>query len=213
MKSHKVNQNGFTILELIIATTVFSVMLLLASAGIIQIGRIYYKGLITTRTQDTNRAVVDDISRSVQLTGNNTISYSAPGPAQAVCIGTTRYTYRLNVILDDTNPHVLWVDKIIPGGGCSTPPLNQQVPSDHDSNSDNTASGRAIQKELLARNMRLETFNITQVGTTLMQVDARVIYGDTDLTTGTPPECIAINLGGQFCAVSSLNSFVKKRLD
>ena len=50
-------QKGFTVLELMIATTVFSVMLLLTTTGMIQIGKVYYKGLVTAKTQDTVRSI------------------------------------------------------------------------------------------------------------------------------------------------------------
>lgn len=218
MHRSKLDNNGFTILELIIASTIFAIMLLLVTRGIIEIGRVYYKGVVTSRTQETTRATVDDISRSIQLTGNNNVNYSydpanppAVGTTQAVCVGTTRYTFRLNTVFRTDNNHALWVDKITSPDNCTAPALNQTTPSD--GNTDNTASGIAVRKELMARNMRLANFTVTQLGSpTLMSVNARVIFGEIDLSPDGLT-CLPINAGGQYCSVSELNTVVKKRLD
>jgi prepilin-type N-terminal cleavage/methylation domain-containing protein len=67
MKQDK--QAGFTLLELLIATTVFSVILLLAATAMIQIGRTYYKGNQQTRVQETARDMIEQISKDIQFSG------------------------------------------------------------------------------------------------------------------------------------------------
>lgn len=59
------NTAGFTIVELMIATVVFSVILILITTGIIQIGKAYYKGIIGSRTQETARKITDEVGRSI----------------------------------------------------------------------------------------------------------------------------------------------------
>lgn len=205
------NQKGFTILELIIASTVFSVMMILATTGIMQIGKIYYKGITTNRTQETTRAVIDDITRNYQIAGNTAPSSSlqptGSTAAQAICIGKTRYTFRLGVQMDNTNNHILWTDRLSPTATACTP-VNLSNPT-ADASADLTDLGRAAQRELLARNMRLGDFTINN-DSTGMAVSVRVLYGDLDLSADNQT-CPPINQGGQFCAVSSLSTFVKKR--
>lgn len=204
------NQKGFTILELIIATTVFGVMLILASAGIIQIGRIYYKGITTNRTQEVARSVVEDISRNYQLSGAETFQSKTAGGVVAVCLDTTRYSFKIDETVTDTQ-HALWVDKIKTyDATCEPLDLTQKTPGD--SNTDNSDFGKSMQRELLAKNMRLGHLTISKIDSKdSLTVSVKVIYGDKDLLQedGT---CQPMGFGGQFCAVASLDSFVKGRL-
>src|SRR5690606_5051635 len=102
------SQNGFTLLELMIASMVFSIVLLAAGAALVQVARMYYKGIITSRTQNTTRTVMDEISRSVQF-GGSQIRHAGPFAqgsgeqieVRAVCIGKTRYTYAINAQIND----------------------------------------------------------------------------------------------------------------
>lgn len=93
-------QMGFTLVELIVAMTFFSFMLVLISVGVIQIMRIYQSNLATRRTQQAARIVVEDVTREIRsalrvpvatpdrlcLEGAQTIEYSrqdfAPDPNQ-----------------------------------------------------------------------------------------------------------------------------------
>src|ERR1700677_3100882 len=90
------NESGFTIIELLIATLVFSTILLIATYGVIQIGRTYTKGYIGSLTQNTTRSIVDQISQAIQLSGPNTVQTGSSGNYMSVCIGSIRYTYILN---------------------------------------------------------------------------------------------------------------------
>lgn len=200
------NKKGFTIMELIIASTVFSTMMLLATTGILQIGKIYYKGMATQRTQETTRAILDDVTRNYQI---SPVALPDNDTAGVLCIGQLRYNYRIGVKLDDTNPHMLWTDRIISGGTCAPLNMTQAVPSD--ANTDMTDLGKSAQQELIPKNMRLSKFDIaTSNGG--MSVNVQVVYGDLDLTPDLAnPECIPISQGGQFCAVAQLSTFVKKR--
>ena len=213
---------GFTIIELMFATVVFSVVLLICSFALLQIGRTYYKGVTASKTQENSRSVIDEISRGIQFSGSSI----APtiGGSSVFCIGDQRYSYKLNQQVEDNSPfsthqgyHALVVD--------SFPGCNSGTPS-QDLNS-NSISGR----ELLGQHMRLNKLSVTQVTdqTNLYNISIRVVYGDDDLlcspsandcsssTTSTNLEntditCKSIRAGTQFCAVSELNTVVQKRL-
>ncbi len=55
--------HGFTIIELLIATTIFSVVLLLAASGLLYIGRLYYKGLTSSATQEAARNIMQELTQ------------------------------------------------------------------------------------------------------------------------------------------------------
>ena len=109
--------SGFTIVELLIATTVFAVILLGALAGFLEIGRLFYKGVSATSTQSIANQILQDVSGEFQnaagftkvlpkgdkdTVGGNlevlpTTDQSGSGNASYAyyCIGNTRYTYNI----------------------------------------------------------------------------------------------------------------------
>jgi prepilin-type N-terminal cleavage/methylation domain-containing protein len=104
----KLNKNGFTLVELMIAVTVFSVLLLLSAASLTQISRLYYKGVIVTKTHNVNRNIIEDISQAFQFSSGNVAN---GGPSsnglKSICVGNVRYTYVLNKQINSTNKHGL----------------------------------------------------------------------------------------------------------
>ena len=99
MSSNKKNQQGFTILELLIASTVFSVILLVATAGIIQIGNLYYKGITASKTQETARAIMEEVSRTAQFSKGSVVfghNFGDDSSVKQICVGDRRYTYEVD---------------------------------------------------------------------------------------------------------------------
>jgi prepilin-type N-terminal cleavage/methylation domain-containing protein len=215
------NSSGFTILELMIATTVFSVVLLIASAGIIAIGRNYYKSLTSTRLQENTRSVMDDISGSLQFSQTDTVSShlfdgGVPATVKARCFGSDRYRYIINQkvqkVTDPTHPeefHALYRDTRPSESTCDAT----------GSWDDGT--------ELLGDNMRLLQFDVST--TNPFHIKIRVAYGDNDLLSNypdnagptTPPNpspafdqvgCKYAFAGNQFCAVAGLETTVTSRV-
>lgn len=230
MKTLNKKTDGFTIVELMIATTVFSVILLVTSAGVISIGRSYYKSLTTTRVQETARSVMDDISRSLQFSDTDTISNhlenpdSTPASIKARCFGPDRYTYVINQKVEtvsaggvDQTMHALYRDRRATAG-------------EHESTCEpnvNFTDG----SELLGENMRLLKFYVSNSDP--FQVELRIAYGDTDLLELTQcngtivgDQChnpsdediatVRCNFdvaGNQFCAMAELETTVTSRVE
>ena len=90
-------QRGFTVVELMIATGVFSMLLVVILTAVTRIGRMYYKGLTTARTQEVARIVLDDIAQQIQYSGGGadgsvvTSQTSTSPVTKAVCVGKERY--------------------------------------------------------------------------------------------------------------------------
>lgn len=179
-------ERGFTIVELLIAMAVVSVILLLASIMITSIGSLYYKGISQSKAQDNVRAVIDEVSQHLQLTD------SPPTPAsyftfRAYCVDTTRYTYILGKQLSATpgvgqSKHVLWRDTV-PAGTCTDPAPPNSLPNL------NMLTPSATGKELMAPRTRLTNFVLS--ATSPYSVIVNIAFGDTDLLCdgGTPGDC------------------------
>lgn len=209
---------GFTIIELMVATLVFSVVLLVVTAGILQISRVYYKGLTESATQSTARSIIDTISQAIQFSGGDVTETPGNGVGvnYAFCVGNKQYSYRLgsqvknNPTESDQAWHAL-VESVV-GGSCSgvsPQPLTNQ-----------TVSGR----DLVNQEMRLSNLQVEDLGEDRYRVSVRVVYGDADLllspsapsspTGATLPDaiCQPVRAGTQFCAVSELSTVVVKRV-
>jgi prepilin-type N-terminal cleavage/methylation domain-containing protein len=223
---------GFTIIELMIATSIFSILLLVCSFALIQIARSYYKGVTSSQTQDAARSIVDQISQGIQFSGNNiaTTPTSLPPPlppstgsSYIFCIGDQRYSVQLNQEVEsnptppDQGYHALVVDTY---PGCTSGSMSQNLNS-------NSVLGR----ELLPTNMRLSKLSVTQVPgqTNLYSINVRVVYGDSNLLcspiandcnsssqstylTNSDIACKNTYEGTQFCAVSELDTVVQQRI-
>jgi type II secretory pathway pseudopilin PulG len=89
LKVKKVQKSGgFTVIELLIATTVFSVVLLIFLISFLRIGQLFYKGVSITNTQETARSVIQDMTDDMQFS-NVTPQIDPAG--NYFCIGNHRY--------------------------------------------------------------------------------------------------------------------------
>lgn len=206
-------QAGFTIIELLIATLVFSMVLLLIAIGVLQFNHAYYSGITQTETQNTARSILEEISQDIQFSGTqitSPITSNGVDPERGFCIGSDRYSYHLGWELVNSGPnasahqtlHTFIKDS---PGICSgmkaqdfTKPL---------------ASGST---ELLSQYMRVSKISVAAVpgATGLYKVDVRVVYGDDDLLinpTASNAAC-KVGSGSQFCAVSELSTVVQQRI-
>lgn len=211
MKRVNHHQQGFTIVELMIATAVFSTVLLLCAIAIVHIGKMYYKGTIINRTQDISRKVADDVSRSIQFgsTSATPASFVRPGtPSGGVsswCIGDIRYSYTTASSRGTGAgqvPHVLWRER---GADAACTPLNIFSL---------TSAQVAAGEEMLGENMRVPTFSVRHISGNLWEVIIVISYGDDAglFTDSTFSICRGASAGGQFCAASRYETNVVKRL-
>lgn len=199
-------QAGFTVVELMMSTAVFATVLLVVTIAVLQIGRTYYKGITSSRTQETARAVMDEISQAIQFGGEPEIV------AGMVCAGNKRFSYVLNQQVAGS-AHALMLETVTSCAG--------QTPN------------MTVGKELINTRMRLAALSVTSVDTDpsippedepLFRVRVRVVTGDNALledlldangnpgTDGVLDTCRSVRSGGQFCAASDLSTVVQRRL-
>jgi prepilin-type N-terminal cleavage/methylation domain-containing protein len=212
------HQAGFTIVELLIATLVFSMVLVVVTIGVMTFTKSYYRGITQSNTQNTARSVIENITQAIQFSGDKVtspIGTAGSGSSVGFCIGNQRYSYRLGWQLVDGTPsvalkqtnHELMMDN---SGDCSG--MNAQDVT-------TTPTGT----ELLSPHMRVAKLSVGQIGSTNMyKVTLRVVYGDAALLyspsgnaagAAAPDAACKVSIAGsQFCAVSELSSVVGKRI-
>jgi prepilin-type N-terminal cleavage/methylation domain-containing protein len=216
--SHRFNDQGFTILELLVATSVFTIVLLVVAVGAVSFTNSYYKGIASSKTQAADRNIIASLAQSIQF-GKSLVPVSS-GSVAGFCIDNTLYAYVVGQQVTDSAPQVAkhqayhgLVQSI--GGSCSAGiPANIAAALGAPGSINLPAGAR----ELLGQRMRISALTISQVGS-LYTVHARVMYGDDDLfipVIGAVPswsqELCAGKSGSQFCAVSDLTTTVQQRL-
>ena len=227
------NSAGFTIVELMIALTVLSTILVIATMLMTQIGRLYMKGVTQADVQNAARNISADLVASLQFSGSPPAPYTCDDPADpqggmvcyshktvgtptiySYCIDTTRYSFILDRELgsDTTKPgvnHVLWKDKVANSANCT--PL--------DITTAGTPSGSDPSGfEMVPNRGRLVRFKVFEnpVNSRIYTVDLNLAFGDSDLlnvdTSNGDANCIS-GAGSQFCGTSSLRTDVLRRIE
>lgn len=214
-------ENGFTIIELVIATLVFSTVMLVVTGAIVRFTTNYQKSLAQTATQNTARSIIDSISESLQFKRAGVREIAGVNGSAGYCVGSTRYSYMPGRMLNsDTPGSHSFVEQRNTGINCPGDEeldLNQPLPSDT--------------VELLGPNMRVANFTINQIGSSdLWKINLRIVYGDDEVlcSPGVEGDCDELNavsehlsaedlnckprLGADFCAVSELTTTVEPRL-
>lgn len=222
MRKLHAKQSGFTIIELMISTTIFTMVLFVAAMAIVHVGRMYFKGTIISKTQDTGRRLGEDVAQAIQFgaRSDSDAEFRREGTAlplsngtqsvtaNSICFGGIRYTYVLNRPLGTgatQSRHVLWKDRVLLNDtSCVPRNMLAVTPS---------IGG----EEFLANNMRIAQFDIPSSSTGIYNISIIVATGADDglFETGTTPPlsiCKGTNAGGQFCATSLFRTSVGKRL-
>ena len=185
---------GFTLIEILVAMTVFSFLMLIVSLGILQVMRMYQADLATKRTQNAARLAMEDITREVRdsrildattglcLQGAQIIRYETYESPP----GSLRYGLR----------------KITGGSDCTTgaTATNSNILID-------SAAGNVQVREFIASAIRNPS--LTQI------ISAKIVLtvttGDPDLFTDPTGRICKPGPGSQFCSTTSYSNIVSVR--
>jgi prepilin-type N-terminal cleavage/methylation domain-containing protein len=222
------SQAGFTIVELMIASVVFSTILVVITVGIIRFTNGYYRGINSSSTQATAQNAIDSITQAVQFSS----SKADPGDTNATdgffCAGGKVFTYskgqQFNGTPADNDRGLFMMDR---GDTCADPTTAEFT----------TALAAKTGVELLNKGMRVVQASVTAPdGKLLSNVHLMIAYGDPDLlcspaagagtggcNTGAPAYAAAARItapdtrckttvGSQFCTVVDLSSVAQQRL-
>lgn len=224
LKSNRTNR-GFTIVEFMIATVVFSLILLVVTAAILQIGKSYRRSMVVSNTQAAARNLVDSVAQAVQYSSADILIPSSVGGVNAVCAGNKQFLYVLNRQISDDTGNTKTDHAVMTRAhdNCGIDDIISSVPT------------FGSPKELLGKGMRLVKLDVAGGGR-MYTVTARVVYGDDDLLCSpsissgagscvvnapeiTESDLLTYNdlacrpgIGSEFCAFSELSTTVQKRL-
>jgi len=166
-----ISQAGFTIIELLIATLVFSMVIIVILYGVLDFTHAYYSGVNSSSTQDTARNIMNTIAQSVEFSGSDITTTPTTLPAAgglvSFCAGGTTYVYNWGVEYDaSTGPSSTNAGLYAIAGGCQTLPF--------------AISGG---QELLADHMRITYLSVTQspANARLYTITLGLAYGGGDL--------------------------------
>lgn len=217
--NRQVTAHGFTITELMIATAVFSVVLLTALAGFLAIGRFFYKGVSVTQTGTVTHQIFADITGNFQTAANISGVQNANGYSY-YCVGNTRYTYKIGQLVNlsaapdhSSGGNFGILKDTLPGSnGCATPC--------DDTHSVSCPAGSVKftnPTEMLGDTMRVESFVVqsnSAVSPNFYNVSIIIAYGADDVLgyanslDPTTVYCQGNSATQQFCAISKLNTGV-----
>jgi prepilin-type N-terminal cleavage/methylation domain-containing protein len=215
LKRMRTNQ-GFTIVELMIALSILSILLITSTVILIQISRWYSKGVNAASLQNVSRNVTSDITSALQFSGTSPTPISGPAAGSGIkwfCLGKVRYSYvegrKLGV---DTSPepdittnHVLWRDVMPSAATCNA--------------LDITVAGAVPGNEgyeMVGPNMRITSLSLaeTPLASGIYTLSLSLAYGDQDLlsaTTGWDVGCKG-GPGSDFCSTSRQTSTITRRI-
>ena len=218
--------DGFTIIELMMASILFSVVLLILTYGVIHITDIYYRGVAVTTTQNTARNIVADISQTIEfgggpvstadVVGTTDLGASWAGVTQAFCIGNRAYYYQLGDEMVSSDPGIdQGLDALVVLDNDSACP-NLTTPYD-------LASGYIPNggQEMLQPDMRLSKLIVIRDPNipNLYDIDIQVSYGSDDSLYNPTSyngdksvTCIG-GISNRFCDTAELKTSVAMRVN
>lgn len=85
-------QHGFTITELMFAVSILAIVLLVLLGSIIQMTRIYDKGITLKRVNQSGRTVGEELTRAIRLSGTTSI-YNLASTHNRVCFGSNSFVW------------------------------------------------------------------------------------------------------------------------
>lgn len=221
-------QDGFTIVEMMIATMVFSTILLIVTVGVIHFSHDYYEGINASTTQNIARSITDNLTQSIQFSGTTPQpDTTTETPAHYFCAGSEEYMFKLGQ--QQTDASYALVRFPVNPGSCY---------DDADTSSDSVEQAAWNQREeLLQPRMRLTQFVATPGDGGIWQLSIGIALGDDDqfcaptarvnsCDNGAPDFTATdyadqsvlddlhckLHAGSQFCYVAALNTQVQSRL-
>ncbi len=183
------HQQGFTLVELIIAMAVFSFMMVIVSAGFIQVVRIHQSGIASRTTQQNARLVIDAIMKDVRQSA--LAATANPGQLNWLCLA--RGSQTLEYAVDGSGNLRVGAIATPASGTCPAPVFNSTW---------RTLNDPAVTVTQFA----VTTTPPTQpgLGTTMVTLTL-ASRNNLDALDATKTRCLP-GAGSQFCAVTTLNS-------
>jgi prepilin-type N-terminal cleavage/methylation domain-containing protein len=212
--AYKIKNKGFTIVELMIAITVFSTAMVLVLAGVILISRQYQQASNRVAIEEATRNIHQQIGDAIRFSGANSIKPLNPATGQwwAMCVGNLMFVYPSNTpftvdanAFDTSLAEGLYIKQ---GVSCVEGNVNVSSP----------LPPLPPIINLLPSGAKVTRFSVNgttgNITTTFAKSpgDLLNIPSSTDLEPGKV-SCNAIITGREFCAAVSMQSTVNGRVN
>ncbi len=217
------NSDGFTVIELMIATTIFSVVLTVILASFLQIGRMFYKGVSVNNTHEAARTVVEDISNDIRFAGTYVPEADyGPNSSKFFCIGSHRYIY--SAVNNSKKPYKITSGDVSKPDSIGNPRgiIESTIPGGCPAPSPTLPGTNA--QQILGPDMQLNAFEFVSNGGSNYRIHVHIVfYGIDDSVFASaknpdddPPTallepdayCSSNLLSTQFCAMADLTTSV-----
>lgn len=96
----KLGKKGFTIIEVLIASMVFTTVLLLCMEGITRIAKVYIKNASISKTNEFAKAFTEEITQQIKY-GSSVPVYFKNSNNRLICVGGMAYVVKINRKIDD----------------------------------------------------------------------------------------------------------------
>jgi prepilin-type N-terminal cleavage/methylation domain-containing protein len=192
-------QKGFTTVELMIAISVFSVIILMTTVVITGIGNTFNRGINQARTQNSVRMIADSVAQ--QLKNNSQFFTGSTDSVKAYCIGNVKYSYITDHLIGDTVDrstvkNILW--------------RTNNASADCTPEGILASDGASTGEELVPRNTRLNEFSVTTPCDSGCIIKVNETFGTDDYVDTENGNCLQD--AGPYCTKASIETFVTKRL-
>ncbi len=198
----RLNRKGFTIIELMIAISVFSMAMMLVMAVVIGMGKQYQKATYTTQLNSASRSFHEELARDV--------SYNSLEPKVRQVAGEN---FRWMCFGNSTM--YAWIDSVAAGT------VNNGLFKGQDSRCTDSSQALAAAQQVINTGVNLLpsngfvksiTVDSNGAGSFVISTDFRSGMADMFVDSDISKECLPTLRGGDFCSVVQYNNVVKQRL-
>jgi prepilin-type N-terminal cleavage/methylation domain-containing protein len=187
-------QYGFTIIEMMIALLILSMIILATTVAIIGFGRQYQKGSFVSQANNASRNLHQAIGLAMKY-GDNYRIINSNGDYKGFCSGTDKYFWKVSG-RDIADPSGIFLYKNGNNNSCDQP-NNVEI-----GNSSNQIPANAFVTEFRACNQNESPCVIK----TVIKIGTKDMFEDEDITKN----CLSVFKGGDFCSSVEYSSTVQK---
>lgn len=203
----KINNKGLTIIELLIASMVFTTVLFLCVEGITRIAKVYVKNTSISRTNEFAKSFIGDVASQIKY-GSTPPLITINVPTINLCSAGKAYLIKLNqkannsiLVKQDTNcsnyNNVTYFDS----GASALTPLSARV-LDFSVKENNVTSSWNISIRVAIGD---DSLLVAEDGSAISTSSLYDKYSKAKCKSGLP--------GSEFCAVIALNTSVTRRMN
>jgi prepilin-type N-terminal cleavage/methylation domain-containing protein len=196
------NRKGFTIIEIMIAISVFSMAMMIVMAVVIGMGKQYQKATYTTQ--------LNEASRSFHQTIATDINYGGLEPK----VNTTSDSKYKYICLSN---NIVYAWPVTNGSVIANGLFRNSFTTYCDGNDSAATATVANGENVLPANGFVASINIVSSsnGTSNIKTDFRSGTADmfTDSSNPATSSCLPTLKGGDFCSVVEYNNTVRKRIE